>query len=700
MISRIRVRTATNLIITFLSFGYCLIAIILGISDFQNRIIDKIDYQKTTLNYLYRMTKNSLLNGDSSKFELALTNIMADLKMNRITVKYFHLSNNNVITLSRSNNDIDRSECLEEGKWSKVFSLGMNCVKYKHLFQFDSSKQSILELIIETDLEEMQSSIVGSFSNLFIIVLLFFALSVILGFLLKRYLFDPVVNIGRNLNDLDAKDLYKPIASSQHAFLEIVEIERSITDYISKIIELEKSIKENEIDKARSDLASQVAHDIRSPLAALDMATKTTTNGSGFNEIVFNSAINRIRDLANELLKSNKKKNASHESLIEKVSICSMASTIVSEKRLEYSSLDNVNIQFNILENGHTSFCQIKKKEILRVLSNLINNSIEARCSKGINIDVTVSSSESTVNLIIKDNGKGIPTEYLEKVFERGKSVGKTSGNGLGLSHAKETVETFRGSFNLESSVGIGTTITITLPKSEPPETFASVIDIDKDSQIVLIDDDYSIHEVWKSKIGNSILYFKKPESFIEWYDANKNNELTLIVDYEFKNSKLNGLDIVKKIEVRKNVYLSTSHYSHKNIQDSCRDLGIKLVDKSLIPYIPIQFKNKEIKKTQTILIDDDPLVRMVWDMRAKEKGIDFKSYSNRDEFYSNLNSLSKDSPIYVDSCLGEGINGEDIVNDLLVSGYQKVALATGYTKDKFPGLSAKIEIRGKEAPW
>lgn len=67
------------------------------------------------------------------------------------------------------------------------------------------------------------------------------------------------------------------------------------------------------------------------------MAAKNISDGSGFNEIVFNSAINRIRDLANELLYNNRKESMQDDkNKVEKVSICSMAITIVSEKELNF----------------------------------------------------------------------------------------------------------------------------------------------------------------------------------------------------------------------------------------------------------------------------------------------------------------------------------------------------------------------------
>ena len=66
--------------------------------------------------------------------------------------------------------------------------------------------------------------------------------------------------------------------------------------------------------------------------------------------------------------------------------------------------------------------------------------------------------------IIVSDNGKGIAGENLSKAGQRGFSFGKANGNGLGLSHARSFVEAAGGKLTIQSRVGLGTMVTLSLP--------------------------------------------------------------------------------------------------------------------------------------------------------------------------------------------------------------------------------------------
>jgi len=112
--------------------------------------------------------------------------------------------------------------------------------------------------------------------------------------------------------------------------------------------------------------------------------------------------------------------------------------------------------------------------QLQQVLFNLLINARQAITHRSGRIQVTGRRlDDETVVLRISDNGCGISPENLDRIFEQFFSTKKNrpgkSGVGLGLSLCREIIEEHRGTLNVESTVGEGTTFTITLPAASAP---------------------------------------------------------------------------------------------------------------------------------------------------------------------------------------------------------------------------------------
>lgn len=100
------------------------------------------------------------------------------------------------------------------------------------------------------------------------------------------------------------------------------------------------------------------------------------------------------------------------------------------------------------------------------------------------------------------------------------------------------------------------------------------------------------------------------------------------------------------------------------------------------------------------ILIDDDQLVRMSWELSARRAGVSFVAYSSLDEFRKQMPNLSRETKIYLDSDLSEGQRGEDAVPELVTAGFKKIFLATGYQPEDFTHIKGLSGVVGKRAPF
>lgn len=217
------------------------------------------------------------------------------------------------------------------------------------------------------------------------------------------------------------------------------------------------------------ELASQVSHDIRSPLAALEMGFSTLSDIPEENRIIIIQSITRIKNIADTLLKTNKQRLQSiHQNHIEKITstpLVPLISEIVNEKKLQHKNKPNISLNFFYKLTDVPFEPLIQPIEFQRLLSNLINNAVESFDSDHGCVEISLGRSEThLIRLMITDTGRGMDESVISMVGIKGFTTGKESGNGLGLHHAKETIKAFGGDLRIHSKVGIGTTIEVLLP--------------------------------------------------------------------------------------------------------------------------------------------------------------------------------------------------------------------------------------------
>jgi hypothetical protein len=338
----------------------------------------------------------------------------------------------------------------------------------------------------------------------------------------------------------------------------------------------------------------------------------------------------------------------------------------------------------------------------------LVNNAVEVLGDKGA-VDLRLSSKDGSILVTVSDNGKGIPPEILAKLGQRGETHGKTGGSGLGLFHAKTTVESWGGSLAITSALDKGTTVTIKLPEAEAPSGFVSVLELPAGMPVVVLDDDTSIHQVWQGRFDSArvkesnieVIHFSEPDKLREWVknSPEKAIKALYLFDYELLNYKETGLSLARELNLAPKVILVTSRYEEKGIIEESSRLGIRMIPKGLAGFVPISIKFQPSSSKVAVLIDDDALVHMTWKMAARSAGVKLLTYKNPGDFAGGIETLAKDTPIFIDSELGHDQKGEDIAKTLYEKGFTDISMATGYGPENFAHLPW-LKVRGKEPPW
>ncbi|MBA2657117.1 MAG: HAMP domain-containing histidine kinase [Tatlockia sp.] len=364
-----------------------------------------------------------------------------------------------------------------------------------------------------------------------------------------------------------------------------------LQEFLLKVFDLKE--EREEAKKALISLTAQVAHDIRSPLTALNVGLRNLTQIPEKQRILMRNASNRINDIANNLLQQYSGKNQDIALLplhLQTWLLAPLLENIISEKRLQFEDRP-IQLEGNITSEGFSAFAKFDPSRMKRLLSNLINNSSEALPAKGGKIILNLDASNEKVVIKITDNGCGIEVDLLEKVMDEGVSF-KDNGFGLGLPYAKKSIEDFGGILQLHSILKQGTTVKIILPRSDSPTWFVSEIFVSPEIEIGILDDDQSVHDAWDQRLlavaGNlNIHHFNNSLDFTAWY-AWQLNPVQVFSDYELLETET-GLDLFEKLQLGDKAILVTSHYENTDIINRCQKRGLRLLPKNLLAHIPIK---------------------------------------------------------------------------------------------------------------
>lgn len=229
---------------------------------------------------------------------------------------------------------------------------------------------------------------------------------------------------------------------------------------ILKLVERARYNIKLEKQAALAGLARQVAHDIRSPLSALNIFVRHSKSISEEEKGLIENVSSRINEVANNLLQSN-----TENSLNSSTDLLSLVRSVYEEKRIFLAQRPDLNIEI-IQKIEGSVYVNVSKSDLARVLSNLINNSIDAILAEG-RIQISIEKIESNVQVSVSDNGCGMSEEVLNNLGQQDfttKHKSAYSGSGLGFWHAKQVIESAAGRITVRSKVNVGTTITLLMP--------------------------------------------------------------------------------------------------------------------------------------------------------------------------------------------------------------------------------------------
>lgn len=376
---------------------------------------------------------------------------------------------------------------------------------------------------------------------------------------------------------------------------------------------LNKEAKEQQDLRVQAEVgaqAKQVAHNIRSPLEALELILPQLGEVPEDKRRIMRNALREIRDLTNmvkakgtEVSIEPQLTSTKGRTNFTRLMLLPLIDSVISERRSAFPKAQ-IELEAAAAEISSGLFIHANRTDFRSVISNLINNAIEATEHLSGHVTISVCKSNDRATITIKDNGKGIHPSLLPVLGTEGRTFGKTNGSGLGLFHAKQTLSAMSGTFAVDSLEGNGTSVTLTVPLAAPPTWFTESIVIPPDSELGILDDNDSIHGVWDYRLtrlpepmpGLRVQHFHKINDLKDWHlKAQSEKSRVYLVDYEIHDDPKNGLDIIEELGIAANSYLVTGHSDESDVLKRAEWLGVKVVPKELACNIPIVSESRSL---------------------------------------------------------------------------------------------------------
>lgn len=353
----------------------------------------------------------------------------------------------NTLPADSMENHLDRPEIIEalENGWGEKIRKSDTLGRVDYYYATMLNDGRVLRISKEVD--GLFIVILSAMPYCVAIIIIVSIIGAVLSKLLTKKLMEPILQVADNLDeDVDAPypELYPFIGKIRKQHDQVLESAQRVRDF-----------------------SANASHELKTPLTAISGYAQLIQNNDldqdrlqHFSEEIDKNA-NRLLKLIDDIIELSNLDSGELEAQFEKVDLYQLAKDEIETLKINAGKKD-ISLQLE----GESTFILGRRDLLTELIDNLVENSIRYN-NPGGHVFVKIHESCGRKQLIVEDDGIGIPKEDLGKVFERfyrvDKSRSKASGGtGLGLSIVKHIVEIHDGSISLESRLGEGTTITVT----------------------------------------------------------------------------------------------------------------------------------------------------------------------------------------------------------------------------------------------
>ena len=305
-----------------------------------------------------------------------------------------------------------------------------------------------------------------------------------------RTLFDQIFADGRRLYELtltssaDTAQAYTRFVTQNWPQARELQLYatpiRDDQGFLGRLFVFRDVTREREVDRMKTEFVSLVSHELRTPLTSIKGFTEMVLDGDAgeINEEateylgIVHSNAERLVALVNDLLDLSRIESGRIQLKSEAVDLNEVVKTVVDT------------MQQKIKEKGQSLAVSVDpaatgvvgdKDKLVQVLTNYVSNAYKYTQAGG-ELRIAVKKQGDCALVAVSDNGHGIAPEDQERLFTRFYRVDNSmtrevGGTGLGLSIVKQLIELQGGEVGVQSTPGVGSTFTFTVPLAAAPDT-------------------------------------------------------------------------------------------------------------------------------------------------------------------------------------------------------------------------------------
>jgi len=509
-----------------------------------------------------------------------------------------------------------------------------------------------------------------------------------------------------------------------------------LTGEARRAVEQEREACQIAVSQRLRRIAARLAHDVRSPVSALEVFLEAGPLPPETHAQVLRPALARLKSLADyvsggalarEVLPGTGKGDSApwsaEEPESQPVLLAAVIESVVSSARMEDAhqpadGLARREVELADREVPYGIFVHQPPSHLRRALDGLVRALLrETACVGG--AVVRISAYEEGDHVIVRLAGSGerdasaagatwLPaarpggTGMLDAVQAADASLSACGG--------RAAIPDPAGSADIEA--------VLTLPAAGAPSWFLPRLEIAPDKPALVADDDLWVHHLWdrildRARIATAgtgtgrtvhLYSLEALESFLGRADQAGGIGLFLI-DESYGSSTESGLDIMERHrEVLSRAVLVTARWEDPNLRARAMRLGLRLLPKNMVPRIEIAFagttpETEPSTRPDAVLVDDHIWIRKGWELSAARSGVRLLTCRSMPEFLAVQQALPRSTALFIDSDLGDEMTGEQFAATLFDQGFTNIYLATGFDAGGFPPMPWLRGVLGKDPP-